>query len=612
MHVVRIVASATSLALVAACSSAGEAPEAGASASSPMTVDAQIRSDLKRALSVGARCRVGDETCRSAILEAVTKNERSDAVVAGILERVDALDRADFCAELSRDDGALFAVGSDSVASTNEASVVFDLTSFQAAVITAADGLSDLVDGAPYEAFSRAAPTFPPTWVTGAKAAGPELFVGDDGLRGAVRPSRSPREAREALQSIVSVDGSTFREAPKASRTSALRLARMLGAKERGDVVVFERSSTLGAGAAIASAVVQVAGLEGLGPRAATIAIARDRLSSFPGGVLAYCGRPAGTLATRSYTDGDASLDDFGGVQDRTASTTTEENALDCSSGLDELSCAEVFPGQALVCAQNGPGKGSCCRKPITEGLSRYKTCTTGPDSGCPAGTYCQRAAESGPTASTYICVGADACAAFEGAPEPRPADFVRKAKGRIADCFTHNWANESFRYAENPKYLPDANWAYWLGATAAELIGWLGDNLGYLVLQGSDGDKLLNDTIERLKQLAEQQGLVPYQKTLAAQCVSSNLFAYSFDNLSKLFGSSAAAEREAGVCTEFAAIAVRLLNATGIWAKRTFSVAEEHAFVEVYYPQVDKASYYIEPQHNPAGNQGVKFYNKH
>jgi len=598
--------------LLGACASSGPDDEGAAAvaATSAIAVDARIRSDLERALSVGARCRVGDEACRAATLDRIAKGDRSDPVVAKVVERVGALGREEFCAALAREDGALFAVGADSVARTNEAAILFDLTSFRAAVVTSADGLSDVLDGAPYEAFSRAADTFPPAWGADPKADGADRFAAAEGLGGAILPSRAPGEVRSALISLVSVDGSTFLAAPRPSPTSALRVARMLGGKARGDLVEFERSASRGGGLAIATAIAQVAGIEGLAARAATIAIARDRLTSFAGGVAAYCRAREGTLATRSF--GGGGYEGLGGLQDRSASATPEDAPLDCSSGFAELACDAVFPGKALVCAQNGPGKGSCCRKPITESLETYKACTPGPDSGCPTGTFCQRAAESGPTAERYLCVGADACAAFEGAPEPRPADFVRKAKGRIAECFTHNWANEGFRYAEDPRYLPDSNWGYWIGAKLAELVLAIGDSAGYLLFKGSEGDKLLNESIERLKELARSQNLYPYQQTLAAQCVSAELFEYSFDSIAKFLGSSAAAEREAGVCTEFSSVAARLLNGTGIWAKVIGSVAERHAFVETYYPQVDKTSYYIEPQQNPAGNPRVKFYNKH
>jgi hypothetical protein len=190
--------------------------------------------------------------------------------------------------------------------------------------------------------------------------------------------------------------------------------------------------------------------------------------------------------------------------------------------------------------------------------------------------------------------------------------DFVRKARRTIEPCFSHDWSKEGFRYEENPKYQPDQDWARWVGGTIAETFGKIFENVGYLVFKGTEGDRLLEDSIARLKKISAEQQLLPYQKTLAAQCVASELFEYGDSAIAKFFGSSAAAEYEAGVCTEFAQVAARLLNGIGVWARIYGAVREAHTWVEVYYPDVDGTSYFIEPQHNPKNNGNVKFYNRH
>jgi hypothetical protein len=192
------------------------------------------------------------------------------------------------------------------------------------------------------------------------------------------------------------------------------------------------------------------------------------------------------------------------------------------------------------------------------------------------------------------------------------PADFVRNARRNIEPCFSHDWSKDGFRYAEDPSYRPDQDWARWIGQTLGETFGKVLENVGYFVFKGTEGDRLIEDSIARLKKISAEQQLLPYQKTLAAQCVASELFEYADSAIAKFFGSSAAAEYEAGVCTEFAQVAARLLNGIGVWARIYGAIREAHTWVEVYYPDVDGTSYFIEPQHNPKNNANVTFYNRH
>jgi hypothetical protein len=186
----------------------------------------------------------------------------------------------------------------------------------------------------------------------------------------------------------------------------------------------------------------------------------------------------------------------------------------------------------------------------------------------------------------------------------------VREAEGRVEGCFSVNWAQAGFRYEASSKYKPDSNWLAWGYSQAVELLNERGEQMGALLLRNSAGNQLLNKLEGRLKTLSRDQQLLPFQKAYAAQCVSSRLFKYSHSAVSRVFGSAAAAEYEAGVCTEYTKVAARLLNAIGIWADYQGSYDAKHAFVEVWFSN-DRTYYYIEPQHDPSEGWSV-FYNKH
>jgi len=189
---------------------------------------------------------------------------------------------------------------------------------------------------------------------------------------------------------------------------------------------------------------------------------------------------------------------------------------------------------------------------------------------------------------------------------------FVRRARPRIEGCFTHDWRAEGFRYAENPKYRPEEGWLEWSWSTVSSALARVGDALGQIVLAGSEGDRLIVETIARLKALAERHRLLPFQKTMAAQCVVANLWEYSASTVARVLGGTAAVEYEQGVCIAYAQVAARLLNGIGVWARPYVVMRENHAFVEVHYPDVDGTSYFIEPQLDPATNPAATFLNKH
>jgi len=423
-----------------------EEPAAAGGAVSPIAIDAQIRGDLKLALTIGARCQPRDSECRASFSSRIAKRDFSDAVAARVSALVDGLDRADFCEQLTLAESSrvVFAIGAGSVIGDGEGLIAFDLSSFGAVALTSRAGFGALVGGGPYEVLARSeSGTLFELGGAGVQAAPPSLVIpettpwtADGGWAGAVRPAPNGELARATLVSLLNVDGSRFTDQATPSRSSAFVLARTFEplAKAEGQLLSFRTPPNgVRPGAATAIAVTQVAGLDGLGPRAAALAIAADRVSSLPGGIAAYCGTGKAALTTRSFGGAvrprdigiqiDVSLGtSFGGVGNRDGSSNGEtDEPLDCSSGFEELSCASAYPNKPnLMCSFAGKGK-SCCRAPI-EDPDGLQPCTPGPDSGCGADKVCVRAAESGPNATRYVCLGEDSCEAFGGPSQPLPA----------------------------------------------------------------------------------------------------------------------------------------------------------------------------------------------
>jgi hypothetical protein len=444
------------VATLAACSSADDGTIASPAVSGA-AVDGQIRADLKLALGVGARCHAADAACRSAVLDRMARGDRSDPVLAQVIERVNRLNRADFCEQLDPSSGVVFGVGADFVAAANEVAVLFDLKGFAAAVMTSADGLAELQHGDAYETLAKTNGEFPGVWAGGFTQAEPTLpladatlhWSGSGGIAGAARLSAKQDETRDVLARVSSIDGSLYGSAPTVSATSAVVMAKTfenIGAVRQVNAVSFATAkSRQRPGAATAIAIAQLAGLDGMGPRAAAMAITFDRAALFPGGVAAYCGKGNPALTTRSFghvaprnddglgIDLDISLGTgFGGIQDRTGSSVLGNEAeFGCTSGDPDLAC-----GAGTFCSPNGIG--SCCRAPLTD-VSQLTRCTLGPGSACRGGEVCTRAAESGPNANTYVCLGTDTCAAFTGTSEglPKPGDGPRNPTMTCNDAGT-------------------------------------------------------------------------------------------------------------------------------------------------------------------------------
>jgi hypothetical protein len=436
-----------SLALVTVACGAGDSDEDPneATGATSAGIDAKIRSDLRLALSVGARCEPEDTECRASVRERVTRGDRSDPVLARIADLVARIERAEICAQtgLVKGGRALFVVGADNIVADRESTIVFDLEGFRAAVLTARDGLSAITSG-PYEGIaSSVSSAFPDAWAGPFRTADSGLKLdgsawASDGVIGAARLAGEP--ARRALSTLTVVDGSTFGDRPVASPTSAIALTQALEplAKRAGAIVSF------GSGVSTATAIAQIAGLEGWGPRAAAIAIARDRAKDLD----AYCGA---TLTTRSFnvtprTTGGAQQEDvvvtvngtsiatgFRGVTQRSQTASGTAPMFDCRSENAALQCGAVYGDKPLFCAFAGTngGTGSCCREPIRN-VDDYTACTAGPDSGCPAGTACSQAAPDGTQMYKYICVPQSLCQAVEETPSGLPAETIKIGTAQV------------------------------------------------------------------------------------------------------------------------------------------------------------------------------------
>lgn len=163
-------------------------------------------------------------------------------------------------------------------------------------------------------------------------------------------------------------------------------------------------------------------------------------------------------------------------------------------------------------------------------------------------------------------------------------------------------------------------------GSTAWKLASYLGsvslygiDKLGWIDAtnagQGAayaEGEAFLNATIAKVNakfasEAAAGRPFQSYQKVCLAQCISSRIIDYAADILSKYGGASLAVARGVGVCTEFASIANRIVNATASDSVSSWvGLSPGHAFLQVSF---DGNTYSIEPQHDPAESKTCRFY---
>jgi hypothetical protein len=429
------------LAGLVACA-ANDTPDSAETAGRGTTrqaIDRSIRDDLRLAFTIGSRCALRDQECRAAVTEDVRANQG----VAQIAALVGALSHEEICRQLTsvREPNVAFAVGAGNIGPQGqEGAIAFDLGAGTGTVLTASSGLSAVYLGGAWEAIAGSSSPLLDAWAgafvtreASLAVAGADVhFATDAGLLGAAMPSAS-----ENVKSFVTIDGSSFESALRPSGSSVLGFAKALGpiVKSDGLGLTFVGDGKLAPKVALAATLVQLAGFKGLAPRAAAIAIGTTEGARFEGGVGAYCSTDA--LTVRSFGvkplgghGGGTSLDD--GFSNLETTSGEGDMPLDCSSGLEELSCGKLFNDPTLICANAGRDKNgrdtSCCRKPITDPakIEKMKACTPGPDSGCGSDSVCSRAAESGPTSTSYVCVPKNACAAFEGNPEPLPGGTDR------------------------------------------------------------------------------------------------------------------------------------------------------------------------------------------
>ena len=163
-------------------------------------------------------------------------------------------------------------------------------------------------------------------------------------------------------------------------------------------------------------------------------------------------------------------------------------------------------------------------------------------------------------------------------------------------------------------------------GSTAWKLASYIGsfnlygvDKLGWIDAtnagQGAayaEGEAFLNATIVKVNakfaaEAAAGRPFQSYQKVCLAQCISSRIIDYASDFLSKYGGASLAVARGVGVCTEFASIANRIVNATASDSVAGWvGLSPGHAFLQVSF---DGNTYSVEPQHDPLASKTCRFY---
>lgn len=173
-----------------------------------------------------------------------------------------------------------------------------------------------------------------------------------------------------------------------------------------------------------------------------------------------------------------------------------------------------------------------------------------------------------------------------------------REVNRRVATCFAQGWASKRLTTRSAPAYSNR-------GAitTVASSLGYVTfaviNSYGYLLMIGSEGERVLSQLERDVKQISEEQGLAPHQRAMVVSCVTSQLITYSFSALSKFMGTATAASNYEGVCTEYARVASRLMKAADLEAGVQLGTLDGggHAWNWV---SLEGKQYWMEPQSNP------------
>jgi hypothetical protein len=172
----------------------------------------------------------------------------------------------------------------------------------------------------------------------------------------------------------------------------------------------------------------------------------------------------------------------------------------------------------------------------------------------------------------------------------------------RVATCFAQSWSNERLTVRSAPEYGRRP-----ILGTIGKAVATLINGYGYLLMKGSDGERVLSQLERDVKQISEEQDLAPHQRAMVVACVTSRLITYTHNALSKFMGTAAAASNYEGVCTEYARIAARLMKAADLEAGLQFGTLRGggHAWNWV---SLEGKPYWMEPQATPLRATGGFF----
>jgi hypothetical protein len=132
----------------------------------------------------------------------------------------------------------------------------------------------------------------------------------------------------------------------------------------------------------------------------------------------------------------------------------------------------------------------------------------------------------------------------------------------RVATCFVRDWSEQPLSVRSDARYQT----AGVLGAIAYGSVTLIQD-LGYVLMLGSQGETVLRQLESDVQLVAREQRLADHQKAALVTCVTSQLLSYAMNVVSKYLGPAAATEHYEGVCTEYAGISKRLMQSLDLEA---------------------------------------------
>jgi hypothetical protein len=211
----------------------------------------------------------------------------------------------------------------------------------------------------------------------------------------------------------------------------------------------------------------------------------------------------------------------------------------------------------------------------------------------------------------------ADSGGATSDAQENYTADAMpAEVNRRVEMCFVRNWSHDVLRVSNVDDVWGGTRSTIPVVTQITEAMAWVIDNVGHLVLHGSQGEQVIQNLIGSLKQISQEQSLTDFQQVEVVLCVSSNLISYADTGVKTWLGSDEAVNVYQGVCREYAEIAARLMKAIGLDGSFIDGVVNEndgtgsggHAWDQVTLPS-QATTYWIEPQDDPISDSRAVFF---